>query len=83
LNQALQIDGQLEAFAAKKTPGRQNLAGRARKRNDLVDERVAFEQRRPAGLDDPTQAAVRKAVLQAGDRRQRVNHIPHGAKPHY
>ena len=82
LDQPLQIHSEIEAFAAEQPPGRQNLAGRAIEGNDLVDERVAFEQRRPARLDDPAQAAVRKAVLEAGDRGQGMDHIPHRAEPH-
>ena len=58
-----------------------NAAHGAFERNHCVDERIAFEQRRPARPDHPGHVAVREAVLEAGDGGQRVNHIAHGAQP--
>src|SRR2546421_12437368 len=49
-------------------------------RNDLIDVGIAFEQRRPARFDHPCEAALREAVLQAGGRRQGVDHVAQGTE---
>ena len=68
LDEALKVDGQIETMLAKFPPGAQDATERSFKRDHLIDERISFEQRHPTGPNDPTDVAVRKAVLEARDR---------------
>ena len=51
----------------------------ARKVDDFIDVRVAVEQRRPLGVDQPAEVRLRPALFDEGDGGEGVDDVAEGA----
>ena len=71
--------------AARETPAAASSTPRGVRSSGTISSTngLPFQQRRPARPDHPGDMAVRKTVLQAGHRGQRVDHVAHRAQPNH